>query len=92
MSQPLHSTIFMEKQYRKVVKLITRLNILTKVLADIFSPEEYWNQNTIIDYVKHLYSKRLIIGVTDEESYDRIIDSIQIAGARSIIDEKWRRF
>ena len=49
-----------------------RLNILTKVLADIFSPEEYWNQNTIIDYVKHLYSKRLIIGVTDEEIYDRI--------------------
>ena len=69
----------------KLWKLITRLNILTKVLADIFSPEEYWNQNTIIDYVKHLYSKRLIIGVTDEEIYDRIIDSIQIAGTRSII-------
>lgn len=32
----------------KLWKLITRLNILTKVLADIFSPEEYWNQNTII--------------------------------------------
>lgn len=36
----------------KLWKLITRLNILTKVLADIFSPEEYWNQNTIIDYAK----------------------------------------
>ena len=65
------------------------MNILTKVLAEIFSPEEYWNQDTIIDYVKYLYSKRLFIGVTDEEIYGRIIDSVQIAGAKSIIDEKW---
>ena len=43
----------------------------------------------VIDYVRHLYSKRLFIGVTDEEIYDRIIDFIQIAGAKSIIDEKW---
>ena len=62
---------------------------MTKVLAEIFSPEEYWNQDTIIDYVKYLYSKRLFIGVTDEEIYGRIIDSVQIAGAKSIIDEKW---
>ena len=73
----------------KLWELIAKLNILTKILAGIFSPEEYWNQDTIIDYVKHLYSKRFIIGVTDEEIYDRIIDSIQIAGAKSIIDEKW---
>ena len=73
----------------KLWELIAQLNILTKVLAEIFSPEEYWNQDTIIDYVKHLYSKRLFIGVTDEEIYGRIIDFVQIAGAKSIIDEKW---
>ena len=73
----------------KLWKLIAQLNILTKVLAEIFSPEEYWNQDTIIDYVKHLYSKRSFIGVTDEEIYGRIIDFVQIAGAKSIIDEKW---
>ena len=70
-------------------KMIAGLNILTKVLVDIFSPEAYWNQDTIIDYVKHLYSNRTIIGVTGEEIYDKIIDSIQVAGAKSIIDEKW---
>lgn len=70
-------------------KMIAGLNILTKGLADIFSPEVYWNQDTIIDYVKNLYSYRIIIGVTDEEIYDKIIDSIQVAGAKSIIDEKW---
>ena len=69
--------------------MIAGLNILTKVLVDIFSPEAYWNQDTIIDYVKHLYSNRTIIGVTGEEIYDKIIDSIQVAGAKSIIDEKW---
>ena len=41
-------------------KLITGLNILTKVLADIYSLEEYWNRDTIIDYVEHLYSNRTI--------------------------------
>lgn len=73
----------------KLWELIAQLNILTKVLAEIFSPEEYWNQDTIIDYVKHLYSKRSFIGVADEEIYGRIIDFVQIAGAKSIIDEKW---
>lgn len=73
----------------KLWKLIAELNILTKVLADVYSPEEYWNQDTIIDYVKHLYNNGKDIGVTDEESYDRIVDSIQIAGAKSIVDEKW---
>lgn len=73
----------------KLWELIAQLNILTKVLEEIFSPEEYWNQDTIIDYVKHLYSKGLFIGVTDEEIYGRIIDFIQIAGEKSIIDEKW---
>ena len=45
---------------RLAIKLIARLNILTKVLLDIYSLEEYWNRDTIIDYVEHLYSNRTI--------------------------------
>ena len=68
MSQPLHSTIFLINDTEKLWKLIARLNILTKVLLDIYSLEKYWKQDTIIDYVKHLYSKRSITDVTNEES------------------------
>lgn len=70
-------------------RLLFELNYVIGILADIMSPEIYWNQNTIIEYVEHLYRKRYFIGVTDDVVYDRMIDAIQTAGAKSIIDEKW---
>lgn len=73
----------------RLYEVLNKLNIVINVLVDIFSSEEYWNLSTIVDYVEHLYGKRYHIGVLDEDIYGKIIDLIQIAGAKNKIAEKW---
>lgn len=89
LSNCIRRKLWSDYNTEKLCEMIGKLNIVTRILVDIFPPEEFWNLDTIIDYVNLLRKKKQIIGVTDDVVYDRMIDAIQTAGAKSIIDEKW---
>lgn len=70
-------------------QLISKLNAVSEIFADIVTPENYWNLDIIVDYVMHLFLHRQELRVTNVKIYETIIDEIQTAGTRATIEKQW---
>lgn len=69
--------------------MLNTLNESLGIIAEIITPDEYWNVNTIMDYIDHLSFHRNKFGVTDPLIFDEIRDKVLYAGAEPIVSKQW---
>lgn len=65
------------------------LNESSELLSNIITPKEYWNLDTILDYVRHLELHASELKIEDRTVFDQIFDTVQIAGAKQVITKQW---
>lgn len=73
----------------QLATIIGVLNDASEILSDIITPEVYWNINTIVDYIYHLYHHGVQIGVLDSSVFEEIIDRVIAADSKTIIEKQW---
>lgn len=62
------------------------LNKVFERVTSIWYPEMLWELDTIISYVNLLFK---YLNIRDTNIYNKIVDSIQVAGAKETIEKQW---
>lgn len=69
--------------------MLNTLNEFSGIIAEIITPEVYWNLDTIMEYINHLSFHGNEFGVADPLIFDEIRDRVQSAGAEPVVSKQW---
>lgn len=81
--------LWTESNEKTLYELLNELNEVHEILANVVTPEVFWELDVILYYAIHLknYAKRWRL--CEDSLFDKLCDDIQIAGAQKIISKQW---
>ncbi len=87
-SRYIRKNIFGKESDKNLYNFMHSINQIMQLFSDILGADIFWDCNTVIRYAAlvYKYESRWI----NESSVNRLIDEIQTANARKIIDAQWR--